>query len=88
MGLVHDLPISVIDRVIWPFCEDFPFKKLCICEVSLKQNPREKFIIYSIILFRVKNKGAGQTAWVCRPVPLGFACIKIMFSCNEAHMLL
>ena len=35
-GLVHDLPISVMDRGILPFCEDFIFQKLCICEVSRK----------------------------------------------------
>ena len=32
--LRHDLPISVNDRVILPFHEDFIFAKLCICEVS------------------------------------------------------
>ena len=30
LGLVHVLPISVINRVISPFCEDFIFAKLRI----------------------------------------------------------
>ena len=34
--LGHDLPISVNDRVILPFCEDFTFAELCIWEVSRK----------------------------------------------------
>ena len=34
--LRYDLPISVIDRMISPFCEDFIFTKLRICEVSRK----------------------------------------------------
>ena len=34
--LRHDLPITVNDRVILPFCEDFTFAKLRICEVSRK----------------------------------------------------
>ena len=29
--LGHDLPISVNDRVILPFCEDFTFAQLGIC---------------------------------------------------------
>ena len=32
----HDLPISVNNRVISQFCEDFVFTKLRICEVSGK----------------------------------------------------
>ena len=32
----HDLPSSVNDRVISPFCEDFIFTKLRICRVSRK----------------------------------------------------
>ena len=32
--LRHDLPISVNDRVVLPFHEDFIFAKLCISEVS------------------------------------------------------
>ena len=34
--LRQDLPISINDRVILPFCEDFIFAKLRICEVSRK----------------------------------------------------
>ena len=34
--LRHDIPISVNDRVISPFREDFVFTKLRICEVSRK----------------------------------------------------
>ena len=34
--LGNDLPISVTDRVISPFCEDIVFTKLHICEVSRK----------------------------------------------------
>ena len=30
----HDFPISVKDRIILPFHEDFIFTKLHICEVS------------------------------------------------------
>ena len=30
----YDSPISVVERVISPFCEDFIFTKLRICEVS------------------------------------------------------
>ena len=33
---MHDLPISVNDRVILPFHESFIFTKLRICEVSRK----------------------------------------------------
>ena len=40
--LGHDLPISVNDRAISTFREDF------ICEVSRKLNPRENVRIYSI----------------------------------------
>ena len=36
LRLGHDLPISVNNRVILPFCEDFTFAKLRICEVSRK----------------------------------------------------
>ena len=31
--LRQDLPISINERVILPFCEGFIFTKLCICEV-------------------------------------------------------
>ena len=34
--LGYDWPISVVDRVILPFCEDFIFAKLRICEVLWK----------------------------------------------------
>ena len=34
LRLGHDLPISLNDRVIPPFREDFIFKKLRLCEVS------------------------------------------------------
>ena len=47
--LVHDISVSVNDRVILPFCEGFNFTKLRICEVSQKYVPRENFRIYSII---------------------------------------
>ena len=33
--LWYDLPISVVDRVISPFLDDFIFMKLRICEVTL-----------------------------------------------------
>ena len=33
---LENLPISVVNRVILPFCEDFIFTKLRICEVSRK----------------------------------------------------
>ena len=45
--LEHDLPVSVNDRVIWPFREGFSFAKLRTCEVLRKSNPREIFWIYS-----------------------------------------
>ena len=32
--LGHDLPVSVKDRVILPFCDGLIFTKLRICEVS------------------------------------------------------
>ena len=34
--LVHYLPITVIDGVISPFCGDFIFTKLSLCQVSRK----------------------------------------------------
>ena len=34
--LWYDSPISIVERVISPFCEDFIFTKLRICEVSRK----------------------------------------------------
>ena len=34
--LGYDLPISVVDRVILPFHEDFIFTELRMCEVSQK----------------------------------------------------
>ena len=40
--LGHDLPISVNDRVISPFWEEFIFTKLRICEVS-QNKPSRKF---------------------------------------------
>ena len=43
MRLGHDLPISVSDRVISPFREDFIFTK------HMKINPQENFRIYSSI---------------------------------------
>ena len=46
--LGHELPISVNDRMISPFCEGFIFTKLPICEVSRKWNPCKNFWIYSI----------------------------------------
>ena len=36
LQLGHDLPTSVNDRVILPFCEGFIFTKLHICQVSQK----------------------------------------------------
>ena len=43
LRLGHDLPISVNERVIVPFREDFIFKKLRLCEVSRKITPSQKF---------------------------------------------
>ena len=45
---MHDLPVSVNDRVISPFRKCFLFTKLRICKVLRKLNPRENFRIYSI----------------------------------------
>ena len=36
LRLGHDLPISVNDRVIFQFREDFIFRKLSLCKVSRK----------------------------------------------------
>ena len=47
--LGNDLPISVNERVISPYCENFILTKLRICEVPRKQNPRDNFRIYSTI---------------------------------------
>ena len=59
--LVHDIRISVNDRVILPFREGFNFTKLRICEVSRKINPSRKFLNLSsqkesLRLFLQKNK--------------------------------
>ena len=38
-----DLPISVNDRIILPFCEDFIFRKLRILRSFTKIKPSRKF---------------------------------------------
>ena len=36
LRLRQDVPISINNRVILPFCKGFIFMKLCICKVSRK----------------------------------------------------
>ena len=50
--LVHDLPISVIGRVISPFREDFIFTKLRICEVS-RYKTLAKFSKFKVLFMLV-----------------------------------
>ena len=49
LHVVHDLAISVIDRIISPFREDLSFTKPRIMRSFAKTKPSENFRIYSII---------------------------------------
>ena len=60
----RDLPISENYRVILLIHEDFIFTKLCIYEVSRKQNTGKNFQIYKSFYFRIIEQ-AGDLDKVC-----------------------